>query len=459
MLPEMPAVYKQLIDKLDAGIHIVDRNGQSLIYNEKMSQIEGMDKDEVLRKNIMDIFLFASEEDSRLLQALKHGRSFRSERQTYFTFKGKEITTVNDIFPIEVDGVRAGAVEIAEDITKLERMTRRKRQDNLRFTFERIVGESIQLKETVQRARQASRTASAVLLYGETGTGKELFAQSIHSESPRAAGPFIAQNCAALPESLIEGILFGSVKGAFTGASGQTGLFEQAAGGTLLLDEVNSLSKPMQAKLLRVIQEKTVRRLGGTKDVPVDVRIIAVLNEDPLTAMQQGRLRPDLYYRLSVVSLAVPPLRERPRDIPLLSNFFISLFNERFQLNVAGLSKETEALFNDYEWPGNVRELEHVIEGAMNIIHHAGSIEPHHLPGHMKLRMLKEDIRASEPAAFEQKPLKEHLEDSERTYLKETLRRTNGNVTRAANILGMSRQSLQYRLKKLQIYRSDTADS
>ncbi|NJP38709.1 sigma-54 interaction domain-containing protein [Alkalicoccus luteus] len=459
MLPEMPAVYKQLLDQLDAGIHIVDRDGKSLIYNEKMSRIEGMNKEEVLRKNIMDIFMFASEEDSRLLQALKYGKSFQSEKQTYFTFKGKEITTINDIFPIEVDGISAGAVEIAEDITKLERMARRKRNDSLRFTFERIVGESIPLQETVQRARQAARTNSSVLLYGETGTGKELFAQSIHAESPRASGPFIAQNCAALPESLMEGILFGSVKGAYTGAGGQAGLFEQAAGGTLLLDEINSLSTPMQAKLLRILQEKTVRRLGGTKDVPVDVRIIAVLNEDPLTAMQEGRLRPDLYYRLSVVSLAVPPLRERIRDIPVLSRYFISLFNEQFQLSVEGLAEETAYLFHAYEWPGNVRELEHIIEGAMNMMHDTGRIEPYHLPGHMRMRFSKEKPRPAESDEHPQKSLKEHLEASERMYLEETLRRTNQNVTRAADMLGLSRQSLQYRLKKLKIQRPDTAES
>ncbi|PTL38586.1 sigma-54 interaction domain-containing protein [Alkalicoccus saliphilus] len=454
-LPIMPEVYKQLLDAVDAGIHVIDMEGHSILYNQKMSEIEDMNKEEVLRKNIMDIFLFQSEEESRLIQALRHGRFHKNAKQTYFNFKGQEITTINDTFPLVYEGKRIGAVEIARDITKLERLSRENAREKRAagFTFDQIIGKSPVLREVIHHAERAARTSSSVLIYGETGTGKELFAQSIHNASVRAAGPFVSQNCAALPESLIEGILFGSVKGAFTGASNHAGLFEQAEGGTLLLDEINSLSAPLQAKLLRVIQEKSVRRIGDVKDRPVDVRLIAVMNEDPAAAIQENRLREDLYYRLSVVSIIVPPLRQRKQDIPILTAHFIEKYNERFQLGVPGVSDQVKTIFSSYEWPGNVRELEHLIEGAMNLIYRDETIEYSHLPLHIRTKFSggAPALPAPEPeaAVITPKPLKTYLEEVEKEYIETMLTRNNQNITRTAAELGVSRQSLQYRIRRL----------
>ncbi|QKS70177.1 sigma 54-interacting transcriptional regulator [Paenalkalicoccus suaedae] len=454
-LPVLPDVYKQLLDAVDVGVHVVDLEGRSIIYNKKMSEIEDMDKEDVLYKSIMEIFLFQSEEESRLLQALKHGANQKNTKQTYFNFKGQEITTVNDTFPLLDAGKRIGAVEIARDITKLEKLTREQtREKHSLFTFDQIVGESPSLLEVIERAKLATRTTSSVLIYGETGTGKELFAQSIHTGSERATGPFISQNCAALPDSLIEGMLFGSVKGAFTGATNHPGLFEQANGGTLMLDELNSLSAPLQAKLLRAIQEKSIRRIGDTKDRAIDVRIIATMNEDPMTAIAENRLREDLYYRLSVVSLVIPPLRERRDDILRLAFSFIMKFNKRFMLQVRGLSKEVAELFAHYDFPGNVRELEHVIEGAMNVMYDDEEIEYSHLPTHMRTKFPKPDqlvqVEYSTPISAIQ-PLHHVMEEMERTYVKKSLESFQGNITKTAEALGLSRQNLQYRVRKFNL--------
>lgn len=456
LLPHLHPIYSQLLDAIDVGIHVINEEGKSVIYNKKMSEIEGMEKKDVLNKDIMEIFLFRTEEESRLLQALRKGVVRKNSKQTYFTFKGQEITTINDTFPLTHEGRIIGAVEMAKDITKIERLTRVSalEKPEAKYTFDQIIGDSRAITDVIEGAKKATRTSSSVLIIGETGTGKELFAQSIHNGSERASKPFISQNCAALPGTLIEGILFGTVKGAFTGATEHPGLFEQANGGTLMLDEINSLSAPLQAKLLRAIQEKTIRRIGDTKDKPIDVRIIATLNEDPLKAIEKNNLREDLYYRLSVVSIIVPPLRERKEDIPVLVSHFIEKYNERFQLNVPAISEGVLNLFFDYDWPGNIRELEHMIEGAMNLIHYDEEIDYTHLPTHVRTKFpLYETLEQppmlaglTEPTTL--KPLQSFMEEAEMLYIGQVLKYNDGNITKTAKKLGLSRQSLQYRMKK-----------
>ncbi|WP_096438451.1 sigma-54 interaction domain-containing protein [Alteribacter populi] len=461
-LPTLDGIYQQLLDAIDVGIHVVNNEGISVLYNRKMSEIEDMEKIDVLQRNIMDIFIFTSEEESRLMQALRKGDVRKNAKQAYFNFKGQEITTINDTFPLRNEnGDIIGAVEIAKDITRLEKLTREsvREKPDAKYTFDQIIGKSQPIIDVIENAKRATRTTSSVLITGETGTGKELFAQSIHNGSARSSKPFISQNCAALPDTLIESILFGTVKGAFTGASEHPGLFEQADGGTLMLDEINSLSTPLQAKLLRAIQEKTIRRIGDTKDRPVDVRILATVNEDPLISMDKNDLREDLYYRLSVVSIVVPPLRKRKSDLPHLVEHFIDKYNYRFQLKVPSVSHGVMELFREYDWPGNVRELEHMIEGAMNLIQFDEEIDYTHLPPHVRHKFplyatysFAPVQPASQPA--EKRPnrtLQSFMEEAEKVYIEQILQQCEGNVTQAAKELGVSRQSLQYRLKKYEI--------
>ncbi|MCY8972146.1 sigma-54-dependent Fis family transcriptional regulator [Bacillus atrophaeus] len=448
-------VLESILEEIDVGLHVVDEKGSTVIYNKKMMQIEDMDEQDVLHKNLTDVFMFSNQQDSTLVQALQEGKTIKNVKQSYFNNKGQEITTINHTFPIVKDGEIKGAVEIAKDVTRLERLIRENmhRKEQNSYTFDSILGDSPAIQEVIENAKRATRTSSSVLLAGETGTGKELFAQSIHNGSQRSGRPFISQNCAALPDSLVESILFGTKKGAFTGAVDQPGLFEQANGGTLLLDEINSLNLSLQAKLLRAIQEKKIRRIGSVQDTPIDVRIIATMNEDPIDAIAGERLRKDLYYRLSVVTLIIPPLRERKEDILLLASEFIQMNNHLFQMNVKDLSEEVKQFFLSYDWPGNIRELEHMIEGAMNFITDEEMITFAHLPYQYRMKIQPAD-KPSENTADPQPgaDLKGKMESFEKYIIEKILRKHSYNISQTANELGVSRQSLQYRLKKFALH-------
>ncbi|MFJ9383622.1 sigma-54 interaction domain-containing protein [Peribacillus sp. NPDC101481] len=456
------SILYSLVDVIDTGIHIIDIKGRTIVYNKKMAEIEGMDSEEVLGKKIHEIFKFKEETESTLIRALHSGKTTENSKQTYFNNLGQEITTINNTFPI-LDQKQniIGAIEVAKDITNLERIIK----DNIlnkgdtKYTFDSIIGTSENFLEVIEKSKRSTRTASSILVVGETGTGKELFAQSIHNGSSRSTHPFISQNCAALPDSLIEGILFGTKKGAFTGSIERPGLFEQAQGGTILLDEINSLNPNMQAKLLRALQERTIRRVGDTKDKKIDVRVIATINEDPIDAIANDHLRKDLYYRLSVVSLFIPPLRERKEDIPLLAQSFIEKFNALFELNIEGISEDVYSLFYDYDWPGNVRELEHIIEGAMNLMEPGDTkIAITHLPALFRKKAHLEDIRPDKKENHENGDLQEstlslddYIAHTEKQYLEKILKEHGMNISKAAKALNISRQSLQYRLKKYQV--------
>lgn len=461
---KMHLIYQNLLDEIDVGVHVIDENEKTIIYNKKMMEIESMDVNEVLDKDLLDVFVFGEGQVSTLVKALKEGKATKNAKQTYFNNKGQQITTINNTFPIFQKRKIVAAIEIAKDVTKIERLLKESyNKNNTKFTFESIIGNSKRIKDVIEDARRASRTSSSVLIIGETGTGKELFAQSVHNSSQRTLQPFVTQNCAALPENLIEGLLFGTKKGAFTGSMEHEGLFEQADGGTMLLDEINSLSPYLQAKLLRAIQEKTIRRVGGTKDKNIDVRIIATINEDPIDAIANNRLRKDLYYRLSVVTLFIPPLRERKEDIPLLVQHFIEKYNYLFNMDVKGVDEQVLNLFYDYEWPGNVRELEHIIEGTMNIISNEDYISYYNLPIHfqnkMKIIESKPIISVNDttfyPTHLEKQPLQEYLELMEKNYIKELFKKNQFNVSMTAKELSISRQSLQYRLRKFNIFKRE----
>lgn len=455
-------IYEALINEIDVGVHAIDHSGRTVIYNNKMMEIESMRKEDVIDKDFQDVFMFEDGQGSTLLYALNEQQEVKNRRQTYFNNKGKEITTINNTLPVYDGKESIGAIEIAKDVTVIERLIRRNMEinRNTRYTFDSIIGKSSSIQEVIENTKRATRTSSSVLIVGETGTGKELFAQSIHNGSNRASAPFISQNCAALPDNLIESLLFGTKKGAFTGATERPGLFEQAEGGTLLLDEINSLSPMLQAKLLRAIQEKSIRRIGDTVDRKIDVRIISTINEDPIEAIAQNRLRKDLYYRLSVVSLFIPPLRERKEDIIPLIDFFISKYNDMFQMKIKGISNEVLPVLSHYDWPGNIRELEHVIEGATNLMVDEEVIEVSHLPYNFRNKPQSPTSQDHATSNVHQllpdndkklplRNLKDFLLEAEEIYINKALEKHNDHLTNAAEELGLSRQSLHYRIKRM----------
>lgn len=450
-LQRMNLIYKEIIEQLDVGIHAVDKTGRTVIYNQKMCEMESMKKEDVLHKDVRDVFKFQENQESTLLHSLQLKKEIVNVRQVYFNNRGIEITTVNKTLPIQSAEDLVAAVEIATDVTKMEKLMRaKKRTSEGTMSFAKIIGQSASLQEVIEVARRATRTNSNVLIIGETGTGKELFAQSIHNESERAPKAFVSQNCAALPDTLIESILFGTVRGAFTGAIDTPGLFEQANGGTLLLDELNSLNIALQAKLLRVLQEKKVRRIGATKEIPIDIRIIATMNEDPIDAIALGKLRKDLYYRLAVITVMVPPLRARTDDLAILLEHFISTYNHLFSMNVTGVSEEVLDIFLQHNWPGNIRELEHAVEAAMNLVQHEQEITYEHLPYHYR-KGVRQTPKVRPLNKTYSGQLLDQLAQFEKQVIEDVLVHNHFHITNSAKQLGLSRQSLQYRMKRLQV--------
>ncbi len=458
------ALLQIILQSVEEGIHVVDENGSTVFYNKAMADLEGMQVEDVLGKGLLEVFPSLNEDTSTHLRVLKTGRPIVDESQSYLNNIGKEITTVNTTIPLIYLNEKIGAVEIAKNITKIKHLSEEilrlqqqltassPNQKNIikRYTFQDLHGKSPEFLMAVKMAKRAAASNSSVLIYGETGTGKELFAQSIHYQSNRSDKPFIAQNCAALPESLLEGILFGTTKGSFTGAIDRPGIFEQANGGTILLDEINSMGLLLQSKLLRVLQEGYIRRIGGLKDVPIDVRIIATTNEDPLEAVNRGSLRKDLYYRLNVVNINIPSLKERRDDILLLSERFINTFNQQLNKEVWMLAASIHKHFLAYSWPGNVRELRNVIEGAMNLIQEEHILKEEHFPPHIIKAMAAEEKgfgAIGQMDLSEYGSLKELLEAIEADLIKSAMKKHSNNITHAAKELKISRQALQHKLK------------
>lgn len=368
--------------------------------------------------------------------------------------------------PINLEELRV-TLRNAIEARQLRREVEQVRKERAReFNFKQIVGESPAMKKMLAlAAKVAESEVSSVLLQGESGTGKDLVAKAIHYGSQRAEGPFVAVNCAALPATLIESELFGYEKGAFTDAKARKeGLFEQAEGGTLLLDEIGEVELSLQAKLLRVLEEGAFRRVGGLKDIPLDVRVLAASNRDLRTESEAGRFRLDLYYRLSIIQIDIPPLRERGDDVLLLCHHYIDTIGARLRRNkITGLAREAEEVFRRYDWPGNVRELRNVIERAL-ILEDDDKITTEYLPGGLlsPARPTQSSAGGANTEVSTRFVLPEQgisLDEAELSFVRQAIQRSGGNQTRAAELLGISRDQLRYRLKKLEEAQVATPDS
>jgi len=458
----------QILDNLEEAIHVVDCDGITVYYNQAAAELDATNVADVIGKHVLQIYPSLTLETSSLMQVLATQSTILNKQQTIVNRFGHTCTLHYSTFPLYCDDVLIGACDLARDITKIKELAeqvmelqaellevktpvqRRSKPQEVgycaRYNFNDIVGNHESIVKLKILGQRVAGTSSPVLVAGETGTGKELFVQAIHNASSRKNGPFVAQNCAAFPVTLLESILFGTIKGSFTGAEDRPGLFELANGGTLFLDEINSMPLELQSKLLRVLQDGNLSRLGDNHLRKVNTRIIACCNVDPEEAVRRKELRVDLYYRLNVVFIKVPPLIERKEDIPALVAHFIKLYNNQLGRSVKGISNEAKQVMQTHSWPGNIRELQHAIEHAMNIA--VGDIiELDHLPDALRCSTQASSFSAEPEQQFSAKTLPTYLRSIERENLSQALAQCKGNISQTALFLGIPRQTIQYKLK------------
>lgn len=456
-LEEVQQLLEAIINCTQDAISVVDKEGKGILINPAYTRLTGLvEKDVIGKPPTVDI----AEGESMHLRVIKTGEPVQG---AVMKVGPKKREVVVNVAPIMVGTALKGSVAVIHDISEIKRLSdeldRAKRRIRLleaKYTFEDIIGSSRQIKMAVEQAKRAASTPATVLLRGESGTGKELFAHAIHRASRRRKGQFIRVSCTAIAESLLESELFGYEGGAFTGArrSGKKGLFEEANGGTILLDEIGEISPALQAKLLRVLQEKEVLRVGSTKPISVDVRVIAATNIILEKAVQNGTFREDLYYRINVVPVYIPPLRSRKEDIPQLVHYLLRKFNQEYGRNVESAADSVIQTLMDYDWPGNVRELENVLGRAMiNMRFNETVIQVQHLPllrhyAGERYSLAAVDTFPGVGHTSLPETLELTLHKAERKALGQALEYAGGNKTKAARLLGISIRSLYYKLDK-----------
>ncbi|MBC8059880.1 MAG: sigma 54-interacting transcriptional regulator [Clostridiaceae bacterium] len=446
-----------LIENLDEGIQIVDCDGKTIYYNRAMGKVEGIEPSKVLGKKVNEYLVDVKDDDSTLMNVLKTGEKIVDLIQHYGNEYKQEVTTINTTVPVTIDNKVYAVIEIAKDMTQLKELTESicklqnsDKKSHRHYTFNDIYGDSPSIKSVIEKAKKASMSNSSVLLYAETGSGKEVFSQSIHYGGIRKDKPFIPINCAAIPAPLLEGMLFGTEKGGFTGAENKKGLFQEANHGTILLDEVNSLEPYLQSKLLRVLQEGNIRPIGGNKSIDIDVRIIATLNEEPEKLIESGKLRKDFYYRLGVLRIDIPALRDRKGDIPVFVEKLIEKYNKILMKNIRGIDEVMMAKLQEYNWPGNIRELKNVIEAAINMADNNSVLTENYFDARIsnKSCLSAEEFMENIGENFQ---LEDYIGDMEKRIIEKIFRKNKGNVSKTSRELSISRQNLQYKLKRYKI--------
>lgn len=451
-------VFKELFNYTDS-ILIIDINGKVLYYEDYNDQINMIRYEDPIGKSIFELYPFFKREDFTVFKAIDNKSVIVNELQQY-EINGVSKKSLNSAYPLINETGVIGCMVMSVELNN--KGGRKKKQGFFaKYDFDDIITQNADFIATFYKLKMLAKSSTNVLIYGETGTGKELIAHTIHANSPRKGTPFIVQNCAAIPDNLMESILFGSSKGSFTGAIDKPGLFEVADGGTLYLDEINSLSLDLQGKLLRAIENKSIRRIGENIERETDVRIITSTNEHLSQMVNNKRFRKDLFYRLNVTSYSIPPLRKRKDDLPLLCRHLIDQYNPKLSHSIKGIDNSVMDFFNEYYWDGNVRELKNVIEYACTI-RESGNITMQDLPDYMLLYKNKSSFSVSphrqkgesmclnsfvEPG----KTLESQISMLEKEIIKSSLDRTHYSITKTANELNISRQTLYSKINKYKL--------
>lgn len=430
--------HRTIIDTVHEGIIVTDQSGSIVLFNQAAENMTNLKMKDIANKSVDDIF-----PEMKLYKVLRTSKPIYSQEIILYR-NGTKMHYLVSASPIINEDTLTNMVVTFIDISQMKNIAYRLVTQDFNYSFDSILGKSQSIREVILEAKNASISESNVLILGESGTGKELFARAIHNESPKYSDNFVAINCAAIPDTLIESELFGYEEGAFSGAKkgGKIGKFEFASGGTIFLDEIGDMPLHLQARLLRVIQEREVVRIGGTESIPVDVRIIAATNQDLEQAVQAKTFREDLYYRLNVIPIFVPPIRQRMEDIPLFIDHFIRRYCQILGVRVKELNSDVKNLLYSYHWPGNVRELQNVIEYAVNMAKDA-TISMHHLP--KKLR--KPDFVSSDSFNPD---LKKLSVNNEKKVIEEALNKYGWSTSgkkKAAEVLNISLSTLYRRLK------------
>lgn len=445
------------------SVTIIDHSGTIIAkqrFNPRYTDEENdADNQWALGKTLLEVFPGQNFQSSALLAALKTDGVIYRQQEIAWNHLGKKSVTNNLTIPIVCRGQFVGSVQLSRDVTNMGRSGRAaprisSASTGARYTVEDIVGQSPEIQEVRRLIQRIANSSSSVLVYGETGTGKELVVSSIHNASYRKDKTFMPINCAALPESILESLLFGTHRGAFTGAEDRAGLIEECSGGTIYLDEINSMPLKLQSKLLRVLDTKTVMPLGATKPKDVDIRIVSSVNRSPEQLMQNKEMLPDLFFRLNAIHIRVPPLRSRPEDIELLVHHFLESYNRQLGKQNHGISPEAMALLKTYSWPGNVRELEHTIEAALNLTDGSQELQVADIPAYFfSLSGAAESVASSaagtDASGAPNIPLREAVADYERGLIRQALQEAKGNIDRAAALLQIPRTTLYSRMSKL----------
>lgn len=450
-----PTIYQTILESMGEGIIFVDAEDRLAFINHTAEDIRGIKAANFIGHNLLSIHSpRTAERIDSLLASFKDGSVHQSRR--IIEVKGKYFE--NSYYPIRQDnGLYLGTLLISRDITEKQLLKEEnqllREQMGLGLAFEGFMGTSPAMLQIFKTISVVATLDSTILITGESGTGKELVAAAIQQQGKRCDKPMIRVNCAALPEHLVESELFGHERGAFTGAiASHYGKFEQAKGGTIFLDEVGDLPIDAQAKLLRIIQEKTVVRVGGNREIPVDVRIIAATNKNLKELAVSGRFRDDLYYRLNVIAIHIPPLRERREDIPLLAEHFLKCFAEKMGRGIHGLAETTLHLLMSYDYPGNVRELQHAIERGVALCN-GDCLMPQDLPSCFLAHVTENTaprFAHEGDASAPTRPLSHSVEDYGRQMILDALAKTGGHKGEAARLLHISRKTLWQKLKQME---------